>query len=141
GFVKSYRRPGANITGVAYNSDINPKLYELVKMVMPGVSRISTLINPDNPAWRQSVDHLPSTAKALGFRSVVLKATTGEGLEPAFVEAAKAKMQALVVATLAPFTALQSLLVELQFKHRLPTFHGMREGADVGGLASYSFPT
>src|SRR5438128_5423182 len=94
GFIQSYRRPGANFTGIAYNSEIYPKVYELVKMVLPGVSRIATLINPDNPAWRQATDHLPSTVKALGFRSLVLKATNSEGLEPAFVDAVKAKMQA-----------------------------------------------
>jgi putative ABC transport system substrate-binding protein len=140
GFIRSYRRPGANITGVAYNADITAKTYELVKAVMPDVSRIGTLINPANPASKLSLDVLPSIIKALGFQSLVLQATTREGLEPAFIEAVKAKMQCLVLAAQAPFVGLHPLLVELQFKHRLPTFHGVREATDAGGLASYSFP-
>lgn len=140
GFVKSYPRPGANITGIAFNDDVNLKVYELVRIVMPKVSRIATLVNPDNPAWRQYPNIVPSTAKALGFQPLMLKATTAEGLEPAFIAALKAKMQALVVSALAPFIGLHPLLVELQFKHRLPTFHTIHEATAAGGLASFSFP-
>jgi putative ABC transport system substrate-binding protein len=140
GFVKSYRRPGANITGVAFNADITPKVFELVKMVMPGVSRIGGLINPDNPASKLDAAILPSIAEALGFQILILKATTAEGLEPAFLEAVTAKRQALVVASHAPFVGLYPRLVELQFRHQLPAFYGLREATDAGGLASYSFP-
>jgi len=83
---------------------------------------------------------LPSVAKTLGFQPLMLKANTAEDLEPAFVHAVKAKLQALYIAPHAPFTGLYPRLVELQFKHRLPTFYGTREGVDAGGLASYSFP-
>ena len=45
GFIKSYRRPGGNITGIMFaNTDI--KVLELVKIVMPGVSRIGVMLNP-----------------------------------------------------------------------------------------------
>ena len=141
GFVESFRRPGANITGIAFNDEITLKVFELVKIVMPGVSRIGGLINPDNPASKLDVGRLPSIAKALDFQPLLLKATSEKALEPAFIEAAKAKMQALVVGPHAPLSpGLHSPLIELQFKHRLPTFYGLREGADAGGLAAYSFP-
>jgi putative ABC transport system substrate-binding protein len=141
GFVKTFRRPGANITGIAFNDEITPKVFELVKMVMPGVSRIGGLMNPDNPAAKLDVGRLPSIAKALGFQHLLLNATAREGLEPAFIEAVKAKMEAIVVGPHAPLSpGLHPPLIELQFKYRLPTFYGLREGVNAGGLASYSFP-
>lgn len=140
GFVKSYSRPGANITGVAFNTEITAKGYELAKMVMPGLSRIGTLMNPDSPASKLWLDELPSIIKTLGFQSLLLKATSRDGLEPAFIEAVKAKMQALAVGAQPPFLGLHPELVELQFKYRLPTFFGVTEGVTAGGLASYSFP-
>jgi putative ABC transport system substrate-binding protein len=139
GFIKSYRRPGGNITGIMFaNTDI--KVLELVKIVMPGVSRIGVMLNPDLPASNSWIDILPSSGKALGLQSRVVKATSREGVGPAFIEALKAKVQALIVAPMAPFVGLHALLVELQFKHRLPTFYAVGEAADAGGLASYSFP-
>src|SRR5260221_2895435 len=135
GFIKSYRRPGGNITGIMFaNTDI--KVLELVKIVMPGVSRIGVMLNPDLPASNSWIDILPSSGKALGLQSRVVKATSREGVGPAFIEALKAKVQALIVAPMAPFVGLHALLVELQFKHRLPTFYAVGEAADAGGLAS-----
>ncbi len=66
--------------------------------------------------------------------------TSAEALEPAFMEARQAKMQAIVVGSHAPLIGLHESLAMLQFKYSLPTFHGLREGVSAGGLASYSFP-
>ena len=141
GFVKSYRRPDTNITGVAFNMDIVPKVYELVKMVMPAVSRIGVLVNPEvGDTVKDWTDVLPFASQALAFEAVVLQARSRETVEPAFVEATSERMHALVVATMAPFVGLHPWLAELQFKYRLPTFHGHSDGADAGGLASYAFP-
>src|SRR3989442_423075 len=82
GFVKNYRRPGANITGVAF-AEFSPKVYELVKVVIPGVSRTGVLINPDNPTSWQWANIAPSAAKALGFQPLVFKARAREDLERA----------------------------------------------------------
>jgi putative tryptophan/tyrosine transport system substrate-binding protein len=141
GFVKSFRRPGANITGIAFNDEITPKIFELVKLVMPRATRIAGLLNPHNPASRLDLGKSPAIAKALGFELLLLKATSRETLEPAFIDAAKAKMQAIVVAPHAPLSpGLVEPLGELQFRYRLPAFYGVREGVSAGGLASYSFP-
>jgi putative ABC transport system substrate-binding protein len=141
GFVKSYRQPGGNITGVAFNDDVNWKVYELVKVVMPGTSRVATLINPGNPASRLYHTRVPPTVKKLGLQHAMLEATTLEAVAPAFAQAVKAKTQALVVATLAPLVNNHPMLVELQFKHRLPLYYGMAEGVEAGGLAGFSFPS
>jgi putative ABC transport system substrate-binding protein len=140
GFVASFRKPGANITGIAFNEEIHNKLYELVKLVLPATSRIATLANPNNPATPHYLEIAQSATKALGIELLVLNATNAAGLEPAFVKAVATGAHALVVSPIAPFISLRAQIVELQFKYRLPTFHGVREGVDAGGIASYSFP-
>ncbi len=140
GFVQSFRRPGGNITGVAFNDEINKKLYELAKMVVPSATRIATLTNEDNPASKHHLEIVPMVSKALGFESIKLNSVNSDGIEPAFKGAVEARAHALVVSPMAPFIGLRSRIAELQFKYRLPTFHGVGEGADAGGLASYSFP-
>jgi putative ABC transport system substrate-binding protein len=140
GFVQSLRRPGGNITGVAFNEDINKKIYEVVRDILPTASRIAMLVNIKNPAQKHHLDDVPIMSKALRFQSILVHATKEEELESAFEHAVKVKAQALVVATLASFTALRERIVELQKKYRIPTFSGSREAVQAGGVASYSFP-
>ncbi|MEI6720064.1 MAG: ABC transporter substrate-binding protein [Betaproteobacteria bacterium] len=140
GFVQSYRRPGGNITGVAFNEEINKKLYEVVKGVLPAATRIATLVNIKNPAQKHHLDDVKMLSKALHFQSILVHATKEEELESAFKHAVKAKAHAVVVGPLAPFTGLRDQIAELQNKYRVPTFHGIREAVQAGGIASYSFP-
>lgn len=140
GFVASFRRPGSNITGIAFNDEINQKLYELVKIVIPAATRVATLMNPGNPAAKHHLSIVPATTKALGLQSMIIDTPSAQALEPAFARAAAAKVQALIAPPLAPFIGLRDQIVQLQSKYRLPTFHGTREGSAAGGLASYSFP-
>src|SRR2546423_106072 len=78
------------------------RVLELVKIVTPGVSRSGVMLNPALPASNSWMDILPSSGKALGLQSRVVKATSREGVGPAFIEVLKAKVQALIVAPMAP---------------------------------------
>ncbi len=140
GFVQSYRHPGGNITGVAFNEEINKKIYEVVKEILPHASRIATLVNVKNQAQRHHLEDVPEMAKALRFQSILVHATQEEELDAAFRQAVQSRANAMVVAALAPFTGLRSRIVELQNEYRMPTFHGIREAVEAGGVASYSFP-
>jgi putative ABC transport system substrate-binding protein len=140
GFVQSFRRPGGNITGVAYNEEINKKIYEVVKQVLPHASRIATLVNVKNQAQQHHLDDLPEMAKALQFQSILVHATQESELDAAFKQAVQVRAQAMVVSTVAPFTGLRAPIVTLQNTYRMPTFTGLREATQAGGIASYSFP-
>jgi len=140
GFVKSLRRPGGNITGVAFNEEINKKIYEVVKGVMPGATRIATLVNAKNVAQKHHLDDVPAMEKALGFESILVHATREEELEAAFEHATRVKAHALVVGSVAPFLGLRGRIVQLQAKYGLPTFHGTGGAVQAGAVASYSFP-
>jgi putative ABC transport system substrate-binding protein len=140
GFVKSMRRPGGNITGVAFNEEINKKIYEVFRAVMPTATRLAILVNVNNIAQKHHLDDVPAMAKLLQFEPQLVHATKAEELEAAFQAAVKGKAQAMVVATVAPFSGLRDQIVALQNKYRLPTFHGAREALLAGAIGSYSFP-
>jgi len=140
GFVKSFRRPGGNITGVAFNDEINKKLYELVRNVLPAATRIATVINPANPAMKHHLEAVPAVSKSFKFESILIEARHPEAFEPAYVQAKKLRAHALICPPLSPYTSYRERFVELQNRYMLPTFFGYSEPVSVGGLASYSFP-
>jgi putative ABC transport system substrate-binding protein len=140
GFVQSLRRPGGNITGVAWNAEASQKIYEVVKAALPATTRIATLVNTQNPAQRTYLADVPIMSTALGFQSILVHATKEAELQSAFEHAVKAKAQAVVVPPLAPFVSLRGRIVDLQNRYRMPTFHTMREMVQAGGVASYHFP-
>jgi putative ABC transport system substrate-binding protein len=140
GFIESYRHPGGNLTGVSWNEEINKKQYEIVKAILPKATRIATLVNVNNPAQKHHLEDLPVMSKALHFKHIIAHATNEEELEFAFLEAKKAKANAVVETGIAPFASLHMRIIELQNKYRLPTFHSNSKGVKDGGLASYSFP-
>ncbi len=72
GFIKTFRRPGGNITGVSFSNEIGPKVFELAKLVMPTVSRVGALQNPENPAFKLDSYRLPRIDKALGIQTLLL---------------------------------------------------------------------
>ena len=82
GFIKSYRQPGGNITGVVFTNTDN-KALELVKVVMPRASRVGVLINPELAISADWTNALPASGKALGIEFIVLKASALEEVERA----------------------------------------------------------
>jgi hypothetical protein len=75
GFVASLARPGGNITGFSSMApELVGKQLELLKEVVPKVSRVALLVNPGNPASAPQVRHAQDTARALGVRLQPLEA-------------------------------------------------------------------
>ena len=140
GFVASYRRPGGNITGVAFNEAVNEKVYELAKTLLPGISRVALLFNPNNPASRHHRRIRASASKSLGLEIVELNADSEQTVQAAFARAATMKLEALFVPAYTPYSGMHALIADLQLKHRLPAFHTLKDGTVAGGFASYSFP-
>ncbi len=78
GFVASLARPGGNITGMSFMlPELVGKQLEMLKEVLPKVSRVALLGNPANPGNAQQVRHAQDTARALGVRLQPLEARSG----------------------------------------------------------------
>ncbi|MGH8611081.1 MAG: ABC transporter substrate-binding protein [Gammaproteobacteria bacterium] len=137
GLAASFARPGGNVTGLALLSEELPgKWMELLKEILPKISRVAVLSDPQYTADQLSVSE--TAARSLGLRLQVLNVSRPEELATAFAEAKKNRAQALIVLSSALFYAHRAELVSLAAKQRLPTIYHQKEFVvGSGGLISY----
>ena len=138
GLVSSLARPGGNITGTTLlSSTLAGKRLEMVKQLLPKVSRVGVLLNKDAPAhaiaWKETL----AGAAMLRIDVEPFEVRGPEMFDEAFASMVKARMEALVLFEDAMFATERARIAELAAKTRLPTVFGQRNSVDVGGLMSY----
>src|SRR5262249_40437683 len=68
GLVASLAHPGGNITGSSFfNPELAAKRLELLKEVVPALTRVAVLMNPGNPVNEVSLQAMERTARSLGL--------------------------------------------------------------------------
>lgn len=98
GVVATLARPGGNATGLSYFSqDLTPKRLQLLKEVVPGMSRIAVLWISPNAAALVQLKAADAAARALGVPVQVVESRGAEGLESAFQTATTGPCDALLV--------------------------------------------
>lgn len=139
GLVANLARPGGNVTGLAFNTgqQIYSKHLELLKEIVPKLSRVAVVIDPRSPVYATNRRELDTAARALGLTLLI-----HEVREPADVERAFADMPgqhvAAVFAVPNPFIyAQRRQILDMAARQRLPGAYGFREFADGGGLVYY----
>ena len=138
GLVASLARPGGNVTGLATQNDELPgKWLELVKEILPKVSRVAVLFHPTYDRGVQ-LKASEAAARSLGVHLQALKVEGPDDLMAAFAQMQRDRAEALIVSSSALFYVHRARLVELAAKHRLPTIYYQSEFVvDSGGLMSY----
>jgi putative ABC transport system substrate-binding protein len=138
GLVASLGRPGGNVTGLSYfNVEIYAKRVELLKELLPRITRIAGLFNMGNPVLPIQWKEVERATGSLGVKPQLLDVRRPEDLPRAFEAAAKERADALIVALDGLTQANLRPIAELAAKHRLPSIYGAREYADYGGLITY----
>jgi putative ABC transport system substrate-binding protein len=140
GVVPSLARPGGNITGLASMSpEIDGKRLELLKELVPGVSRIAVLWNPTNPNNAARIMHIQAAAKTL---RLTLEPLVGAGdrqdLDKGFAAIVAGRADALVVESDRALLAHRVQIVDFATRRRLPALYAYREFVQAGGLVSYA---
>jgi ABC-type uncharacterized transport system substrate-binding protein len=139
GFVASLARPGGNITGLTADvtADTWGKRLELVKEVVPRVSRVAVIWNPDFPgmpsAWKATED----AAATLGVRLQSVEVRRLEDFDPGFTAIASQHPGALLVLADPLVYTRRREIVATAARHRIPAVYAFREATDEGGLMSY----
>jgi putative ABC transport system substrate-binding protein len=147
GLVTSLARPGGNVTGVSVftQEELVGKRLELLKLAVPGVSRVAVLWQPggygEERAEKDMLKGAEVAARALGVRVQFVEARGPADLDGAFSEMTGARAGALTVVTSAMFFNERRRLVGLAAKNRLPAVYGGREFVDAGGLLGYGLNT
>jgi putative tryptophan/tyrosine transport system substrate-binding protein len=139
GFVASLARPGGNVTGNSFMSpELSGKRLELLKEVVPGLSRVAFLWNPDVRGALLDYKETEGAASSLGLQLQSVEVPSAEDFDRAFSAITKERAQALIVPAPNPVGfANRGQIASLAQKNRLPSMYGQNEFVDAGGLMSY----
>jgi ABC-type uncharacterized transport system substrate-binding protein len=139
GFVKSLAQPGGNITGVAWdpNPEIAGKYLELLREIVPRLSRVTGVIDPTYPGIHAYRIAATSAAPRLGLTIQHVEVRQREDLQEAIDAIRRERAQAVLVYGAAWMFANRREIAELMTKHRLPAIFIWREAVEAGGLISY----
>ena len=138
GIVSSLSRPGANITGVTFLSvEIRPKMLELIRELVPRVTRIAVLGNPKRPNFQPLLKQVLDPARALGLQVDVLKASNGSEIDSAFQTLSRERVDALLVLSDPVYANQRDQIARLEMQYKVPAVHSFRQHVVAGSLASY----
>ncbi len=139
GLVASLARPGGNVTGLTIMStDLAGKQLQLLREVVPKVSRVAFLRNPDNPSSAAGLREAEAAARGLGVRLQTLEARNPQEIDSAFAAMTRERAGALLILPDGIFLSQRRQIAELAVKRRLPSIDGRTEYAEAGGLMAYS---
>jgi putative tryptophan/tyrosine transport system substrate-binding protein len=139
GFVDSLARPGKNITGLStLHPEISGKQLELLKEIIPKLSRVGVLGNWTQPGNQQALSELKAAAQALGLHLQHLEIKASKDIDPVFREATKGRAEAILVLANPVIIYQQAHFIGLARKNRLPAVYSQPEFVDAGGLFSYT---
>jgi ABC-type uncharacterized transport system substrate-binding protein len=138
GFVKSLSKPGGNVTGfMQAEYDLSGKWLELLKQIVPSVTRAAVLRDPEDTAGIGQFAVIQSVARSVGVEvSPINVRDTGE-LESIVADFARSPNGGLVVTASAPATIHRKLIISTAARHKLPAIYPRRLHVADGGLMSY----
>jgi len=136
GLIASFARPGGNITGPTIISDeLVGKQLELLREVVPKLSRVGILWNPANPGNAQQLRAAEAAARGLPLEPV--GARDSSEIETAFAVMTRRRTDGLVVLADTTLISERERIADLAIKSRLPAVYGWRPHAEAGGLIAY----
>jgi putative ABC transport system substrate-binding protein len=137
--VARFARPGGNITGViTFSTELTAKRVEILKELVPGLSRIALLHNMSNPAVPPEWEETRTAARLLGLQAELLDVRSEGDLGRAFELAVRQHVDGLLIGADGLTQMHQQTIVDLAARNRLPAVYPAREFVDAGGLIAYA---
>ena len=138
GLVASLARPGGNITGLSSLApEISGKQLEMLKELVPKLSRVAFLGNSTEPGNTQALRETEATARSYGMQLQYYDVRVSKDIETAIRAASSARAQAILVMTSPVTFTPRGRVVALAAEHRLPAIYHRRQFVEGGGLMSY----
>ncbi len=138
GFAASLARPGGNITGLSTQaSEISGKRLELLREIVPKLSRVAVLGTSTRPGNAQSLREVELAAGALGVKLQYLDVLSPEDIETAFRGASKGRAEAVLTLNSTVLISHRRQVADLAVKSRLPAIYYAPEFVEDGGLVTY----
>ena len=138
GLVESLARPGGNVTGLSQMlQEVSGKRLELLKEVVPKLSRVAVLWNPNSASATLNWKENQQPARQLGIQLFSLEVRSPSELDKAFEAATKVRAGALAILPDPVISTNLERIVDFATKSRLPSIYQSSEFADAGGLVTY----
>jgi len=140
GFVSSLARPGGNATGFTiFEHSFAGKWLEMLKEVVPGMTRVAVMQNPDHPAWKGYLQAIGEIARRMGVEVTPAPITGPADVEPALSAFARAPNGGLVLLPSLMVTQNRELIATTALRLGLPSIYLARAYVASGGLMTYGF--
>ena len=139
GFVPNLARPGGNITGLSVMApELSGKQVELLKEVVPKLSRIAVLGTTTQPGNPEALKHTELVGRGLKVQVQYLNVSNADDIKAAFQAAGKDHADALLLLSSPALFINRAQIVELATKNRLPAIYYATEYVEDGGLMTYA---
>jgi putative ABC transport system substrate-binding protein len=142
GLVANLARPGGNITGLTNLApELGGKRLELLKEIVPKLSRVAVLADPNTQAYGPQMKEIEVAAPALALQLQHVEVRGPNDLENAFAAMTKGRAGALILLGQPTLTILRERIVKLAANRRLPAMYADPEFVEAGGLMYYGAST
>jgi putative tryptophan/tyrosine transport system substrate-binding protein len=138
GFVASLARPGGNITGFTiFEHSFAGKWLEMLKEVVPGITRVAVMQNSDHPAWNAYLRAIGTVASGMGVDVTAAPVNSPTEIQATIEAFARVPNGGLVLLPSLVATAHRDVIASVALRHGLPSIYMARIYAVSGGLMSY----
>ncbi len=136
--VATFGHPGGNITGVTtFSTELTAKRVEILKELVPNLSRVALLHNMGNPAVPPEWEETQRAARILGLQAELLDVRSQGDLGRAFELAVRHHVDGLVIGADGLIQLHQQPILDLVARNRLPAVYPARDYIIAGGLIAY----
>jgi putative ABC transport system substrate-binding protein len=135
--IASFARPGGNVTGTSSASEVTAKQLELLREIVPRLSRVTVLSNRTTPLHVTLLKDLEVAARPLRIRLHSVDVGTPQDLERALEAIAKERPEALMPLDDPLMFQERRRIADFALRHRLPTVSFQRFFTEAGALVSY----
>ena len=136
--VATFAHPAGNITGLTtFSTELTAKRVEIIKELVPSLSRVALLHNMGNPAVPPEWEETKTAARSLGVQAELLDVRSQSDLGGAFELAVRQHVDALVIGADGLIQTHQQTIIDLVARNRLPTVYPARDFVEAGGLVAY----
>jgi putative ABC transport system substrate-binding protein len=138
GLIDSMAHPGGNVTGLTrLTVALSGKRLELLKEVIPGISRVGVLWDADGTGIGVTGYKASAPTLNLQLQSLEVRGPNPD-FDGAFQAAAKGEASALITVTGGLLNRYPKLIADLAIRNRLPSMYERNSFVEAGGLVSFA---
>jgi putative ABC transport system substrate-binding protein len=138
GLIESLAHPGGNVTGLSIMAtDLSGKRMALLKEIVPGLSRMTLMIDPKDPSSKRVVQAATVPARSLGIEVMPIEVNTPDSIDSALASLEVADGHALLVGPGSMMFNERARIGAAVLARKIPTEVGVAEMVPYGPLLSY----